>query len=224
MMGDISRQVVAGILVALLTAAGSAVYAKFSPPEPKSGISYVVYAIGSGVNRTLGITQPERAALPAPIPAPVQADNASASVQTVSALPPPVAATQDTPFRSGDIFVSGFKAARSEGDVVLSFSVQNVSNKSILVAIDSSDLISAVSESGSASSDSIKGISRVILSEQAQRYFTELSPNSEIYVSGHFSGKRVKDSQANFNINLIQFANDKNIRYTFGRPVAIREN
>ena len=159
---------------------------------------------------------------------PAPTDPAPAVVSIIVAPAPPAqddppAITQATPYRSGDIHVSGFKATRKDGSVNFMFAVRNMSDANILIAIDNSVYITAACDSGSATSDSMVGMNRASMNSTDVRDFTELSPGSVVYVGSRLSARAIADSSANFNINLVQLRNGKTQRYSFGRPVAIVE-
>ncbi len=212
MAWDVTKQVVAGVLATAITAASSAIYAKFSPPEPKEGIQKIIYVVGSEINRSLGIsvssaeTPLQSAEIPAqPSPKPLQPA-------------PPPAITQETPFQSGDLYISDFKATRKSQKVLFSFSIRNTSQQTIFIALDD---IAVSAESGKATTGTATGIKSSSHGQTSESYYTELGAGSALYVTADFWSSDLPDPTGNFNINMLQLTGGKSNRVTFGRPVAI---
>lgn len=185
--------------------------------ETKSSIVRAVYNYGTAINETIGLKPKPKEAAPTP---------ASAPVPPASPAPtpvPPEEITQKTPFAAGAIYVSGFEAVRRENSVYFSFSIRNTSAGKIFLAVDHETDLTAATSAGNTSSYDIKGIKRTYRSSTQPDSYTEISPNSDIFISASFNARELVGSTARFNINLIQLNGDKVERITFGRPATISE-
>ncbi|SNR89493.1 hypothetical protein SAMN04488503_1766 [Humidesulfovibrio mexicanus] len=216
-------EVVAAILsiVAALATVASSYYAyktSEADGQEKTFLAKMVYDYGAFVNKSVGLAPtPVVAEAPAPAPPAPQPPQAAPVQQA------PAAITQETPYAQGDLYVSGFAAARRDDDVFLSFSIRNVSKASIFVAINKNESLVANTATGHGRPHDVKGVRDAWQDKNDPAEYTELAPDSEAFVSAEFNGRQLSEKDARFNINLLQLVGDKPVRHSFGRPVTIVE-